>query len=217
MATGRVPALRLRPQDIGGHCLEFAISPSAYLYLDKVLLTSNCKQDGGRVRDWLQNIEQDWAWEHSLAQKIMAEQDVSESSRPSWRCPLHWLGQFHDDEHKHQARGPSWRRNRERFAHITGSFQFAHPTIRNAYRLRGVRAASFVSDTIACVAADSGDCHSKQYLSDTLERMLSKEEWHVVQYVTNRPDLECDRVLDWPSDCGSSTRTGLPGACTVRQ
>jgi hypothetical protein len=217
MATGRVPALRLRPQDIGGHCLEFAISPSAYLYLDKVLLTSNCKQDGGRVRDWLQNIEQDWAWEHSLAQKVMAEQDVSESSRPSWRCPLHWLGQFHDDEHKHQARGPSWRRNRERFAHITGSFQFAHPTIRNAYRLRGVRAASFVSDTIACVAADSGDCHSKQYLSDTLERMLSKEEWHVVQYVTNRPDLECDRVLDWPSDCGSSTRTGLPGACTVRQ
>jgi hypothetical protein len=217
MATGRVPALKLRPQDIGGHCLEFAISASAYLYLDKVLLTNNCKQDGGRVRDWLQNIEQDWSWEHSLAQKILVEQDASESSRPSWRCPLHWLGQFHDDEHKHQARGPSWRRNRERFAHITGSFQFAHPTIRNAYRLRGVRAASFVSDTIACVAADSGDCHSKQYLSDTLERMLSKEEWHVVQYVTNRPDLECDRVLDWPSDCGSSTRTGLPGACIVRQ
>jgi hypothetical protein len=169
------------------------------------------------VRDWLQNIEQDWAWEHSLAQKLLVAQEASESSRPSWRCPLHWLGQFHDDESRHQARGPSWRRNRERFAHITGPFPFAHPTVRNAYRLRGVRAASFVSDTLACVAADSGDCHNKQYLSDTLERILSKEEWHVVQYVTNRPDLECDRVLDWPSDCGSSTQTGLPGACNVRQ
>ena len=86
----------------------------------------NHHHHGGRVRDWLQNTKQDWAWENSLAQKILAEQHTSNSSRPSWRCPLRWLGQFHDDGGKHQARCPSWLRNKERFAHITGSFFPVH-------------------------------------------------------------------------------------------
>jgi hypothetical protein len=217
VATGDVPALKLLPHDIGGHCLEFAITAAGYLYLDKVVLKNSCDQNGGRVRDWLQNIEQDWAWENSLAQKILADEGASKTYGPSWRCPLHWLGQFHDDDGTYQARGPAWRRNKERFAHITGSFHFAHPTVRNAYRLRGLRGASFVSDTIACVAADRENCHGAEYLHDTLDRILSNEEWHRVQYVSRRTDLTCDRVLDWPSDCGSKTPTEGPGACSVRE
>ena len=216
VASGPVPALRLLPHDIGGHCLEFAISAAGYLYLDKSVLASDCGKLGGRVSDWLQNIEQDWTWEHSLAQQILADDNEEVQGARSWRCPLHWLGQFHDDNGKHQARGPSWRRNQERFSHITGALRFAHPTVRDAYKLRGLRAASFLSDGIACVAADPKDCHSKKYLNDTLEKILHHNSWHTVQYVSNNPELMCNRVLDWPSDCGSSTPSGAAGVCTVR-
>jgi hypothetical protein len=217
VASGPVPALRLLPHDIGGHCLEFAISAAGYMYLDKAVLANDCSKRGGRVSDWLQNIEQDWSWENSLAQQIMAhdESDDVPGAR-SWRCPLHWLGQFHDDNGKHQARGPSWRRNQERFSHITGSLRFAHPTVRDAYRLRGLRAASFVSDGIACVAADTKDCHSTRFLDETLTQTLTDNTWHTVQYVSTTPELMCNRVLDWPSDCGSSTPSGAPGACILR-
>ena len=215
MALERVPALKLLPQDIGGHCLEFAITED-YLYLNSVHL-GDCDHTGGNVVDWLQNIEQNWAWEHDLAQKILDAQDVSESSTLSWRCPLHWLGQFHDNNDKQQAQSPSWHRNKARFAHITGAFHYAHPTIKGASKkLRGLRAASFLSDTVACVAADSAHCHSSQYLSSTMKKILGKEEWHVVDYVTNEPSLTCDRVLDWPNDCGSRSQTGKEGVCVVR-
>ena len=83
VATGDVPALKLLPHDIGGHCLEFAITAAGYLYLDKVLLKDSCDQNGGRMRDWLQNIEQEWAWENTLAQKILADEGASKTSGPS--------------------------------------------------------------------------------------------------------------------------------------
>jgi len=48
--------------------------------LHKALLTSNCQQVGDEVRTWLQNIEQDWAWEDSFARKILLEQQTDKVS-----------------------------------------------------------------------------------------------------------------------------------------
>ena len=131
-----VQALALDSHDIGGHCLEFSISDEGWLYLHKAVLASNCLQTGGNVRTWLQNIEQDWAWEDSFARQLLLQQ---QADKVSWRCPLHWLQRFHDDNSKHQARSPSWLRNKARFAHITGTYSYAHPTVRNTQTARRAR------------------------------------------------------------------------------
>jgi hypothetical protein len=212
--TENVPALGLDRHDIGGHCLEFSITEQGWMYLHRARLTSDCQQIGGHVRTWLQNIEQDWAWENEFARKLLLPQ---ESEDVSWRCPLHWLQRFHDDNSKHQARGPSWSRNKARFSHITGEYAYAHPTVRNTHRLRGMRAARWMSDTMGCVAADERECHSAEYLTNTLQTLLaSPTDWHAVAYVPADAD-ECTRVLDWPSDCGLATAGDGQGKCLMRQ
>jgi hypothetical protein len=210
----QVPALGLDTHDIGGHCLEFSISEQGWLYLHRARLTSDCQQIGGHVRTWLQNIEQDWAWEDHYARELLLPQ---ESEDVSWQCPLHWLQRFHDDNSKHQARGPSWSRNKARFKHITGEYAYAHPTVRNTHKLRGVRAARWMSDTMGCVAADERECHSAAYLTHTLSTLLADStDWHAVAYVPADTD-ECARVLDWPSDCGLATAGAAQGQCFMRQ
>jgi hypothetical protein len=207
------PALALDIHDIGGHCLEFSVTQQGWMYLRSAALTNQCKQIGGRVQTWLQNIEQDWAWENEFARKLLVSQ---ESEDVSWRCPLHWLQRFHDDSSKHQARGPSWLRNKARFAHITGEYVYAHPTVRNTHKLRGLQAARWVSDTMACVAVDEKQCHAEEYLQQTLTTLLaSSTDWHSVAYVPAQTD-ECARVLDWPSDCGLVTAGGEAGPCLMR-
>ncbi len=166
------------------------------------------------MRTWLQNIEQNWAWENEFARKLLLPQ---ESQDVSWRCPLHWLQRYHDDNSKHQARGPSWLRNKARFAHITGEHAYAHPTVRNTHRLRGMRAARWMSDTMGCVAADERQCHSEEYLTRTLSTILADStKWHPVTYVPADAD-GCSRVLDWPSDCGLATAGDSQGKCFMRQ
>jgi len=212
--TDNAPALALDMHDIGGHCLEFSVTQQGWMYLRSAALTNNCKQIGGRVQTWLQNIEQDWAWENEFARKLLFSQ---ESEDVSWRCPLHWLQRFHDDNSKHQARGPSWLRNKARFAHITGEYAYAHPTVRNTHKLRGLQAARWMSDTMACVAVDEKQCHAAEYLQDTLTTLLADStDWHAVAYVPAQTD-ECARVLDWPSDCGLVTAGGEAGKCLMRQ
>ena len=210
----KVPALGLDIHDIGGHCLEFSINEQGWLYLHRARLTSDCQQIGGHVRTWLQNIEQDWAWENEYARQLLLPE---ESEEVSWRCPLHWLQRFHDDNSKHQARGPSWSRNKARFKHITGEHAYAHPTVRNTHKLRGVRAARWISDTMGCVAVDERDCHSAEYLTHTLSTLLAdSSDWHAVSYVPADAD-ECARVLDWPSDCGVAAGGAAQGTCFMRQ
>ena len=212
--SATVPALALGKHDIGGHCLEFSISVEGFLYLHKARLTSNCKQAGGEVRTWLQNIEQDWAWEDSFARKFLVQQ---ETDRVSWTCPLHWLQRYHDDNSQYQARSPSWTRNKARFAHITGEYAYAHPTVRNTHRLRGVSAARWISDTMGCVAVDERQCHSAQYLTHALNTLLAGEkDWRTVSYVP-AAEQECARVLDWPSDCGIAGGGDAEGECFMRQ
>jgi hypothetical protein len=211
--TEHVPALELDIHDIGGHCLEFSNSEQGWMYLHRARLTSNCKQIGGHVRMWLQNIEQDWAWEDEYTRELLFAQ---ESEDVSWRCPLHWLQRFHDNN-KHQARGPSWSRNKARFKHITGEYAYAHPTVRNTHNLRGVRAARWMSDTMGCVAVDERECHSAKYLTHTLSTLLAdSSDWHTVAYVPDDAE-ECARVLDWPNDCGLAAGGAAQGVCFMRQ
>jgi hypothetical protein len=212
--TENIPAIALDIHDIGGHCLEFSITEQGWMYLHRASLSSNCKQVGGHVRTWLQNIEQDWTWENEFASKILLPQ---ESQAVSWHCPLHWLQRFHDDNSKHQARGPSWWRNKARFAHITGENVYAHPTVRNTQRLGGMRAARWISDTMACVAVDEENCHAAEYLTKTISTLLADPtDWHAVAHVPEKTD-ECAHVLDWPSDCGLATEGNDPGKCLMRQ
>jgi hypothetical protein len=212
--SGNVPALELDIHDIGGHCMEFSITAQGWMYLYRARLTTDCKQVGGDVRVWLQNVEQHWAWDHDFAHKLLLPE---KSEDVSWRCPLHWLQQYHDDDNKHQARGPSWSRNKARFAHITGQYVYAHPTIRKTQKLRGIRAARWISDTIACVATNEKECHSEHFLSQTLSTLLANPTaWHSVAYVPQVTD-ECPRVLDWPNDCGLAFSGNEPSKCEVRR
>jgi hypothetical protein len=55
--TESIPALGLDIHDIGGHCLDFSITEQGWMYLHRAQLTSDCKQTGGHVRTWLQNID----------------------------------------------------------------------------------------------------------------------------------------------------------------
>ena len=212
--SSQVPALALDSHDIGGHCLEFSISVEGWLYLHKARLTTDCQQVGGNVRTWLQNIEQDWAWEDNFARQLHLQE---QTEQVSWTCPLHWLQRYHDDNSKHQARSPSWSRNKARFAHITGEHAYAHPTVLNTHRLRGVRAPRWISDTMACVAVEESQCHSEQYLAHALQTILADDgDWRAVSYVPADAE-ECARVLDWPSDCGMSVSGDAEGECFMRQ
>lgn len=73
--SSKVPALGLDSHDIGGHCLGFSISVEGWLYLHKAVLTSDCTQIGGHVRTWLQNVEQDRAWEDGFARHLLMPQE----------------------------------------------------------------------------------------------------------------------------------------------
>ena len=93
-------------------------------------------------------------------------------------------------------------RNRARFRHITGDHHYAHPTVRHANRLRGLRAPRFLGDTLACVAP-AERCHSAEHLEQTIHHLL-QPQWRPVAYVP-QDEQECNRTLDWPHDCGSTT------------
>ena len=74
-----------------------------------------------------------------------------------------------------------------------------------------------MSDTMGCVAADERQCHSSEYLTNTLSTLLAdSKDWHAVAYVPANAD-ECTRVLDWPSDCGLATAGDSQGQCLMRQ
>jgi hypothetical protein len=150
------------------------------------------------------------------SQAVHAEHEAAFPNTVAWTCPLHWLQQYHDDNSRHQARSPSWQRNNTRFAHITGEHKYAHPTVRHANRLRGLRAARFLGDGLACVAAPEL-CHGRAYLEKTISDII-QPAWRPVAYVPARHP-ECNRTLDWPVDCGKARPDGLlqkPGQCVLR-
>ena len=191
-------ALAINEDDIAGHCLTFQLSAEGVLALRSAGLRRDCS-DTALVSGWLAQVEQDWAWDHAHAAALHAQES---QERVPWTCPLHWLQQYHDDGGRHQARSPSSQRNRARFRHITGDHHYAHPTVRHANRLRGLRAPRFLGDTLACVAP-AERCHSAEHLNQTIHHLL-QPEWRPVAYVP-QDEQECTRTLDWPHDCGSTT------------
>jgi hypothetical protein len=93
--------------------------------LRSAFLASKCDSasPGGRVRSWLTDIEQEWAWDHTLSSALPTPlsfplDTAAEELSPAWTCPLYWLQQYHDDNTKFQARSPSWQRNAVRFEHV---------------------------------------------------------------------------------------------------
>ncbi len=196
-----VRAIALDENEIGGHCLHFEITRKGILRLQTAQLASECDPTSpeGRVQSWLNDVEGEWEWDHNHA----ANNIVLEQTAASWKCPLHWLQQYHDDNDPYQARSPSWQRNIARFEHLTVPYKYAHPTVRHTNKIRRVRAPRFLSDEMACVAA-ADDCHSKDHLDNTLKNLLRAENTFLkVQYVPEGHP-ECSRVLDWPHDCGRS-------------
>ena len=210
-------ALALREDDIAGHCLAFELSSRGTLELRGVALAKECTSlaafgDAADVRAWLADVEQEWAWDHAHAAALHNESEPV-AAGVAWTCPLHWLQRYHDDDGRHQARSPSSQRNAARFAHITGAHRYAHPTVRHANRLRGLRAARFLGDRRACVAA-AEDCHGAEHLDKTIDDAL-QPAWRRVAYVPESHP-ECTRVLDWPADCGRAGPGGQTGECVLR-
>jgi hypothetical protein len=219
---GVFASIALNDDDIAGHCLGFAVNEHGTLALRSAALRTNCEASSAAlaatdVRAWLADVEQEWAWDHAHAEAVHASNEAQDAaSSVAWTCPLHWLQQYHDDDGRHQARSPSWQRNAARFAHITGAHQYAHPTVRHANRLRGLRAARFLGDGLACVAA-AEDCHGAAFLNSSIADLL-QPAWRPVAYVP-ADHAECPRVLDWPADCGKARPDGKlqePGECVLR-
>lgn len=213
-----LPVLAIDERDIAGHCLGFSIGVQGILTLRSAALSSTCKASTSAILDtdvrvWLADVENEWAWDHAHTLAIHAQEQTAAPDSVAWTCPLHWHQQYHDDGGRHQARSPSWQRNTARFHHITGASHYAHPTVRHANRIRGIRAARFLGDGIACVA-DAEHCHSLEYLNTTI-RDIVQPLWRPVAFVPERHP-ECNRTLDWPADCGRAYPGGQEGECVLR-
>ena len=196
--------LKVLPTDIGGQSLEFAIDSTGWMSLRCVRLqnpiTTNTQTPCRDVASWLQNAQNDFAWEHKVYGTNWNEPNNIETS---WRCPLQWLDAYADEAPVStlKARTPCRARNAARFAHITKDNRYAHPTVKTFTRLRNVEAPKFISDGIMCVLDDS-KCHSEQLLDTSLQQLLSgQNDWHIVQqYPAVNEQLECNRILDWPHE-----------------
>ena len=212
-------ALALNEDDIAGHCLAFDLDARGTLALRGAALGAACSPDaaGSDVSAWLADVGQEWAWDHALAAALHAHNESEPAAADvPWTCPLHWLQRYHDDDGRHQARSPSWQRNSARFRHLTGEHEYAHPTVRHARRLRGLRAPRFLADGLACVAP-AEHCHGAEFLNRSVADALHPA-WRPVAYVP-AGEPECPRTLDWPADCGKATPDGdsqQPGQCVLR-
>ena len=92
-------------------------------------------------------------------------------------------------------RTPSTRRNRVRFAHITGAdAPFAHPTVRRHQRVRYLSPGHLMSEFAACTVQAPGECCSAAARTATLPRLRSAQSQDVA-WAEAGP---CAHVLDWP-------------------
>jgi len=200
--------MAVKETDIAGHCLEFVITDSNRLVLDRIYLSSAClRMPQAHVRDWLVDVENDyWAWQTQFKAMALAIPQDDAPSQVSWRCPLHWFQMYHDDNGAYQARTPAPFRNMARFHHITMQSEddtrhaFAHPTVFESAKVRNVQAAKYLHEGLACIGKEH-ECHAQEFLFKTIDTLLQQQnEWKVLEYVPAQPEGQCTRVLDWPEE-----------------
>tara|TARA_B100001540_G_scaffold284144_1_gene276205 strand:- start:10377 stop:28151 length:17775 start_codon:yes stop_codon:yes gene_type:complete len=182
-------ALRILGSDIAGHGLEFGIGVDGNMHLDCVHLGNDntCSEE----HSWLANVEDTWKWRHRRQEK-MWDPDSTVGASVSWKCPLMWWSAYSNHSKTFAARTPEPRRNQQRFRHITGEYNSAHPVVESVRRHPGLRAARFMADNRAC-ADDS--CHG--HLSGVIADMyaMARQEWRVVQL---DGDTHQSDIVDWP-------------------
>ena len=186
-----ITALQLLPTDIGGHSLGFKVNKEGVMRLHSASMRSN-PENHEDVRTWLSYVEDDFADSHFLYEYVNS---VKTAGDVSWRCPLHWLQTYSDGDGFDQARAPAYQRNAARFMHITGEKnRYAHPTVRNSDKIKGLTPALFLNDALACVG-QTKECHGFGLLKKTVNALVANE-WRIVEYVGE----DCTRLLDWPEE-----------------
>jgi hypothetical protein len=195
-------ALQLKDTDIGGHRLGFHVSKDGFMRLHSASMRSN-PETNVDVRSWLSHVEDDFAESHFRYEYVNSAPGSAGATPPkqardvSWRCPLHWLQTYVDDNGFDQARAPAYQRNAARFAHITGENRYAHPTVRSSIKVRELDAALFLNDALACVGPQE-ECHGFNLLNQTVQALVQdQDQWRKIEYVGS--DF-CDRLLDWPEE-----------------
>ena len=201
-------SMRVKETDIAGHCLEFVVTDSNRLVLDRIYLSSDClRMPQAQVRNWFVDVENDyWAWQTQFKAMALAMPADDTTPQVSWRCPLHWFQMYHDDNSAYQARTPAPFRNMARFHHITMQSEddkrhaFAHPTVFESAKVRNVQAAKYLHEGLACIGKEH-ECHAQEFLFKTIDTLLQQQdEWKVLEYVPAQPEGQCTRVLDWPEE-----------------
>ena len=212
-------AWRLLPTDIAGDGLLFKLREDSE---GRVRMDVECVFLGERepsclrsAQRWLSTIHSRWAWQHTALAQYWQDTDIK-----TWSCPLQWLTAA-SGQSRHALSSPSWQRNERRFAHITGDYPRAHPTMQRLLsEIDMLEAGAFMSEVQLC-AANSQDrlsCQGSAQYARALAWMRSSD-WNVVELIN--PGTRCDAVLDWPStpyrafDGTEYSRGALPEHCNI--
>jgi len=193
--------LRLKASDIAGHAVVFDITPVGLLSVSYLPMGAAPEAPfvgtGRKVVDWMLNVEQTWLGFHSTYHHSQVR-DSTLNTRVAWTCPLQRLAAHYNTSRMPYAmRTPSAKRNRVRFAHITGvDARFAHPTVRRHERVRYLSPGRFMSEFLACTAQDQRQCQSAELRTQSLAS-LRRADWQDVRWVEGSQG-PCTHVLDWP-------------------
>lgn len=191
-----LPVLRLLASDIGGSALHFALEQDATLGQTLQLACAMLKSSpeskctaGERL--WLANVEESWLWQHN---RLYNTWPTPPPGLAPWTCPLQWLSAYSGTARQHDfaAQVPNRERNRVRFAHVTGTSHFAHPTVQSVSTLAHLRPARYKADHLMC-AETRADCTGG--LSDVIEKLKTRA-WTIVDVTAG--DDTCTQILDWP-------------------
>ena len=195
-----LPVLQVLDSDIGGHAFHFKLQRNSFesdeLHLECVLLATTPERKKSQTqKNWLQNLESKWKWQHDRLQEAWPEVPQDPSKRPSWKCPLQWISAYSDSSKTFAARVPNAYRNRVRFKHITGEHAFAHPTVQSISKMQKLLPAYYKADHIM-VAIDKESFHTHGQLDEVIGNLYNPT-WTQVEI--EQDDTACEQILDWPS------------------
>lgn len=195
-----LPVLQVLDSDIGGHAFHFKLQKSSFqgdeLHLECVLLATTPRRKKSQTeKNWLQNLESKWKWQHDRLQETWPEVPNDPSKRPSWKCPLQWISAYSDSRKTFAARVPNAYRNRVRFKHITGEHAFAHPTVQSISKMQNLLPAYYKADHIM-VATNKENIRKSEQLNEVIDNLYNPT-WTKVEI--EQDDTACKQILDWPS------------------